>query len=686
MEPQLPAHRTGGRLPRDPRRIRRRACAHPRRPVRRLHRRRARGAAVGGASRALGAAAGRPGGPAAARALGRPGSRRPGEHRDGRGAGPGARPAPRRGGGGGAPEVGFPGRIPAVAAGDARGQTPLAGLISNGRLETAGGDEVYGMFLNTLPLRVTSAAETWQGLVADVFADETAMWAHRRFPLPALQRLAGADAPLIDNTFNYLDFYTVDQQAVDLRRTADNSPNEFPLVVTVGPGHIEFTVRESRVSSATAARLGEVYRAVLSAMSRDPEGAVTWDVPEAPSGHLAAPPVRTPPCDEPDPRETSAPSTGRPTAAGAPAAVGDDLERVIAGVWAELFEVAAVSPDDDFVALGGHSLTAMRVAAKLRADHAIDVSPREVLRVRTVAALAATIRAMTGPAGGGDVDGESTLVWLRESGKQAPLVCVHPGGGGIHWYRELTEALPAEQPVAAIRHPASVDPELAGSSVEELADRYLVDLRAATGSGPYHLLGWCGGAPVTWELSRRLAESGERVRLVLLDPALEGLACADNDVPEPLRVLRRCELLLQQLRSEPDHDRAAERRAEAVRLLHEVVDDDRAHAMIKPDELGADWVEQVRVWRRLAESRLAYRFGRYPGDADLILGDELVEGEHVALGEQDYDAYLAHWRGLATGTVRSHRAPGSHVGVLRPPHVAQLAALVERILSPDAPG
>ncbi|MGH3739464.1 MAG: condensation domain-containing protein, partial [Micromonosporaceae bacterium] len=578
------------------------------------------------------------------------------------------------------------------------GPCPMVGLIGNGRLETPGGDEVYGMFLNTLPYTLDSPEGSWAGLVADAFAEETAVWAHRRYPLPALQRLAGAGTPLIENTFNYLDFYTVDQQAVDLRQTADDSPNEFPLVVTVVPGQIQFTVRESRVSTGHADRLGALYRAVLTAMAADPDGPVEWHQPDLPTPEpCTAPPgplaviAGHVPLAPTAPSHPAAPS--HPVAPPAPAALsgpvapaalamrlGDvpavrsraELESAIGSVWADVLDRDRVAPDEDFTALGGHSLTAMRISAKLRAEHQIAVSPRTVLRLRTVAGLAAALAEDAGPGA------DSTVVWLRRSGSRTPLICLHPGGGGVHWYRELTDALPDDQPVAAIQHPAATDPQHASLTVEQLAERYLAELRGVVGSGAYQLLGWCGGAPVTWELGRRLADAGVPARMLLLDPALESMACSEDAEPEQLRLLRRCEQLLEQLREDPGTPRD-----EIVGLLRLVVDDDRAHAMISADGLGEGWLDAVRVWRQLSESRLGYRFGPQSGGVDLILGDELAAGEHVALGEQDFEGYLAQWRRLTTGPVRLHRIPGSHVGVLRPPQVSELARVVTDIVMTD---
>jgi amino acid adenylation domain-containing protein len=80
----------------------------------------------------------------------------------------------------------------------------LTGLVANGRPEIEGGDRALGLFLNTLPLRVRLGIETWAELTAALFAQETRLLPHRRFPLSEL--LSGREA-LFDTLFNFVHFH-----------------------------------------------------------------------------------------------------------------------------------------------------------------------------------------------------------------------------------------------------------------------------------------------------------------------------------------------------------------------------------------------------------------------------------------------------------------------------------------------
>ncbi|MEV4629501.1 phosphopantetheine-binding protein [Micromonospora sp. NPDC049523] len=61
---------------------------------------------------------------------------------------------------------------------------------------------------------------------------------------------------------------------------------------------------------------------------------------------------------------------------------------VVAAVWCELFGVQRVEADDDFYALGGHSMLAIQMASRLRTELGLRVPVRTILENPTVAGLA----------------------------------------------------------------------------------------------------------------------------------------------------------------------------------------------------------------------------------------------------------------------------------------------------------
>ena len=88
----------------------------------------------------------------------------------------------------------------------------------------------------------------------------------------------------------------------------------------------------------------------------------------------------------------------RPQEAGEYVPPSSDLEHRISSLWAEILRVDQVSVKDDFFDLGGHSLHAMKLIAKLAESLGVDLSMTEILQAPTVEQLATLITSMPLPA------------------------------------------------------------------------------------------------------------------------------------------------------------------------------------------------------------------------------------------------------------------------------------------------
>jgi len=167
----------------------------------------------------------------------------------------------------------------------------ISGAVSHGRPERSDAEQVLGLFLNTLPLRLRLSG-TWADLAQEAFELERRSLPFRRFPLAELQRERGG-APLFEAVFNFLHYHVYRGAAgvsgIDVLEGFGYEETNFPLSahfqVEPSTSRLALTLsyRASDLGLADAEAIGRYYQAALAAMAADP--ADSWDavslLPEA---------------------------------------------------------------------------------------------------------------------------------------------------------------------------------------------------------------------------------------------------------------------------------------------------------------------------------------------------------------------------------------------------------------------
>ncbi|WP_330172409.1 amino acid adenylation domain-containing protein [Streptomyces sp. NBC_01498] len=219
---------------------------------------------------------------------------------------------------------------------------------------------------------------------------------------------------------------------------------------------------------------------------------------------------------------------------GAPAGRGprNPREEVLCGLFAEVLGVAGVGIDDNFFDRGGHSLLAVRLMSRVRSVLGVERSVRDLFRSPTVAGLLGDEP---------ESDALGVLLPLRAEGGRRPLFCVHPGAGMGWAYAGLTRHLGDSQPVYALQTRALTRPDYRASSVEELAEDYLEQIRRVQPWGPYRLLGWSFGGVVAHAVATRLQAAGEEVELLAL---MDAYPVPPGEAAEPMTDRETVEMLV----------------------------------------------------------------------------------------------------------------------------------------------
>jgi len=174
-------------------------------------------------------------------------------------------------------------------------------------------------------------------------------------------------------------------------------------------------------------------------------------------------------------------------------------EQRLAVIWQELLRIDPPGVDDNFFELGGTSLSAVRLLNAIAAEFGHTLPLTSLLKHSTIAAQAAQLAR-----GGAGLPVRGPLVTLREGARSA-LVVVHPVGGNVLCYRELSKLVPEGMAVLALQSSG----DGAARDVGEMAARYVDALLGhACATRPLHLLGWSMGGVVAHEMTRQLEARG----------------------------------------------------------------------------------------------------------------------------------------------------------------------------------
>ncbi|WP_031464286.1 non-ribosomal peptide synthetase [Sciscionella sediminilitoris] len=193
----------------------------------------------------------------------------------------------------------------------------------------------------------------------------------------------------------------------------------------------------------------------------------------------------------------------------------DHVELALYRIWRDLLLHQNIGITDDFFALGGSSVSAIKVAGAVREQFGRELPVREILLHPTIEGLAALLRRDAQP---GE---DANLIEFRSGTGRERVVCVHPAGGTAFCYLPLSSALPEHVAVHGIQSPGLNAGEQPLASVEEMAEEYL----RLIAPGRDELIVLCGlsyGGLVAHEMGARLARRGHSVSVVLLDTNLAG--------------------------------------------------------------------------------------------------------------------------------------------------------------------
>jgi amino acid adenylation domain-containing protein len=343
------------------------------------------------------------------------------------------------------------------------------------------------------------------------------------------------------------------------------------------------------------------------------------------------------------------------------------LEIELREIWESVLDVQPIGVTDDFFEIGGDSIAGVRLFAQMEQRLGKRLPLSVLFQASTIDQLAQLLM----------FDGwsppRSLLVPIQPKGSKPPLFCLHACGAHVFIYKSLVRRLSPDQPVFGVRASGLEGQEESYTRVEDMAARYIKEIRALEPHGPYYLVGDTLGGLIALEMAHQLKAQGEDVAF---------LAMLDTFCPLPASFASRIlshSVHLKELGIKPYLRAAAQsaRRKLARRVGENVTSvplttDEEAYARKHLDE--GDLVRRTE-WGIYLATQVNYLppTWHYPGKITYFLARD----NQYEPGEEDN---RLRWEKVAS-EFEVHVIPGRHDTMREEPHVAFLAEKFRSCLS-----
>jgi amino acid adenylation domain-containing protein len=344
----------------------------------------------------------------------------------------------------------------------------------------------------------------------------------------------------------------------------------------------------------------------------------------------------------------------------------DILEASLQQIWAEVLDRTNISVTDNFFDIGGHSLRAVLLSARISRAFQREIPVSLVFDKPTIEEQASFVR------GDASLNTPGSLVPIQRAGNREPIFCVHPFFGMAHCYQELSRLLGPDQPFYGLQCYGLEADQAPLSTIPEMAKFYLHNIRTVQPHGPYQLAGWSMGALIAYEIAGQLAAEGQTVSFLGL---FEGHVPQHTGQPfspsgnewEKLVDEREAENFRYMAKQMPtSEEEAPDPSLQMARYLAEFTD----------VPVGFTREQLTRLSRIIAINQLAvesYCPGPYLGNVSLFRVPEQADVE------RSYG-----WAEFVRGELKIFEVPGTHEGFMSAPSVNVIASHLQCVLPADS--
>lgn len=357
----------------------------------------------------------------------------------------------------------------------------------------------------------------------------------------------------------------------------------------------------------------------------------------------------------------------------------DEIEIKVAEIWSEALKIDKPGIDDNFFELGGHSLLAVKVLSSIEKTFNTSIPLSALFSYGSVRQLAGLIRNRT------EFKKQQRSAIIKKGSDEVALWLVHPAGGNVLCYGEFAKRLASSATLWGVQ--ATTDETSSFNSIEEMAEKYLEEIKPDFDKSRKIIGGWSMGALVAYEIARLHYEQTDIFTDVLIfdQPAFHFSADAQSlenqDIVNRLMFFAEkagnfagVDLNIAQadLTDKSQNERAAIFYNRFVK-----------HGLVPADITPSQFDGFLEMMIRHNDISAKFAPKPYLGNvfvfkAQESLSKELRRNEVIHPHEERSGAL--GWEAVALGKLKLFHIPGNHVTIMAPPHVKILADAVSNIL------